>query len=651
MQSKTLSSNMLFNATLFRKNLTRFWPLWGMASFLGSLAPLAMLVQLMHNGAVTKLEATQMYYTVLVNFIPVVSLCYAVLCAMVVWSYLYNARSVGLMHTLPIRRQGLFVTNFLSGMAMMLIPYVITGALCVLVSLAYGCFEPVGLLNTILGVAGESFFYFASATFVAFLTGNIFALPALYFLAHFLAPLLDFLVSTLAGGFLFGVDSSYSGVVEFLSPTVYLMRRLGMDWTYKEVERVSDLGNHFTEPVLASVELKNLWLVGVYALVGVVLLALSWVLYRHRRSETAGDVAATGWLRPVFRYAGATLAAMLGGLALYAIFFENYQNGRYFAAVPMAVCMFIAGAIGWYIATMLLAKSLRVFRGSWKGIAVVAVGCAVLCAALRFDVLGAASRVPELADVKQVELQAGDNNYVFYPGEEDDLLEQVRQLHQAVLADREYYMAADRADTRFELATEKGGYEYLRLVYTLKSGMTVARSYNLFLTEERMAQAGTADHLLDQLVNSEAMKAKRLHAGDSRYVVEEGSVWSEQRSSGFDLSSREAQALLDAVARDAAAGNWGDYNWFENDQRGDYAVGIDLTFAVPKTDGVTGSYYDCIRIRLRPEMTETVKCLLDMGALTEGDLVTLGELYPEDYQNEKYPEMTAEEAVNVVTYD
>ena len=187
MQSKTLSSNMLFNATLFRKNLTRFWPLWGMASFLGSLAPLAMLVQLMHNGAVTKLEATQAYYTVLVNFIPVVSLCYAVLCAMVVWSYLYNTRSVGLMHTLPIRRQGLFVTNFLSGMAMMLIPYVITGALCVLVSLAYGYFEPVGLLNTILGVAGESFFYFASATFVAFLTGNIFALPALYFLAHFLA--------------------------------------------------------------------------------------------------------------------------------------------------------------------------------------------------------------------------------------------------------------------------------------------------------------------------------------------------------------------------------------------------------------------------------------------------------------------------------
>ena len=42
MQSKT----SCFNKTLFRKNLTRFWPLWGMASFGGSLFPLAMLLNL-----------------------------------------------------------------------------------------------------------------------------------------------------------------------------------------------------------------------------------------------------------------------------------------------------------------------------------------------------------------------------------------------------------------------------------------------------------------------------------------------------------------------------------------------------------------------------------------------------------------------------
>ena len=34
-----------FNQTLFRKNLTRFWPLWVVASFLAALAPLAVLLE------------------------------------------------------------------------------------------------------------------------------------------------------------------------------------------------------------------------------------------------------------------------------------------------------------------------------------------------------------------------------------------------------------------------------------------------------------------------------------------------------------------------------------------------------------------------------------------------------------------------------
>ena len=40
MRSKT----SCFNSTLFRKNLSRYWPLWGLASFGGAMFPLAMLL-------------------------------------------------------------------------------------------------------------------------------------------------------------------------------------------------------------------------------------------------------------------------------------------------------------------------------------------------------------------------------------------------------------------------------------------------------------------------------------------------------------------------------------------------------------------------------------------------------------------------------
>ena len=148
-----------FNPTLLRKNLTRFWPLWGLASFVGVLFPLALLLDFIRRGpraVPSAAEFSNMYYSVVAGALPVVSLGYAILCAMVVWSYLYSARSVSLMHTLPIRREGLFATNFLSGMAMMLLPYAVTGALCVAISLGYGCFDIGSLLTTILVVIGES---------------------------------------------------------------------------------------------------------------------------------------------------------------------------------------------------------------------------------------------------------------------------------------------------------------------------------------------------------------------------------------------------------------------------------------------------------------------------------------------------------------
>ena len=620
MQSKT----SFFNMTLFRKNLTRFWPLWGGASFLGSLFPLALLLQLMRGRVdlIEPLSVTEMYYSVLCYGVPILSLLYAILCAMLVWSYLYNSRSVGLMHTLPITRRGVFVTNFLSGMAMMLIPYAIVGTLCVLISLAYGVLEPVGLLVTVLGVLGESFFYFASATLVAFMVGNVFALPAVYFLLHFLAPLLDWLLCLFAGNFIFGLDSYYSGVVEFLSPTVYLMERVNVNCTYEEVQVVTELTHtdgYITR--LTAVTLENAWLIGVYALVGVVFLALAYVLYARRRSESAGDVVAVGWMKPVFRFGLAALAALLGGQALYALFWDSFQSGSYYDALPMAVCMLVAGTIGYYAASMLLAKSLRVFRGSWKGLILVAAGCIALCCVLRFDLLGISRRVPEASQVQKVEFYAADNTYKLYPGEDDDLLEQVRSLHKAIVADQDYVRTYEDSDRRYLAVSDDTMTEtYIRFIYTLNNGLQVERRYSIPLTKYRIKQEGTYDNLLDTLVNSETMKARRLHAGDDRYTIISGDLYLESSGDYFDLSSREAATVLDAVAKDAAGGTWGDYDWFDQNGNNAYALNLELSFTYPGDYG--GTSYDWINITVRPGMDNTVACLKELGLVTERDLVT-----------------------------
>lgn len=614
-----------FNRALFLKNLSRFWPLWGGASFIGALFPLALLSQLARRlGPDAPLEITYMYYTALQAIVPIVCLLYGLLCALAVWSYLYGARSVGGVHTLPIRREGLFVTNLLSGYAMVLIPFAVTGGLAVLVTAAFGLLEPAGVLVTVLGVLGESFFYFSSATLAAFITGNVFAMPALYLLLHFLEAILDLLLSNFARGFIFGFNSDYTGFLEFLSPTVYLLRNVNVDTQRQEITNYA--GEHIRSE-LVSVRLENPWLIAVYALAGAVLLAFAFALYRRRQSERAGDVVAVGWMRPFFRYGLAGLSALLGGQLIYALIWDDV----YFKVVPLAVCMLVAGVIGYYAASMLLQKTLRVFRrDNWLGLVLVAAGIVVLCGALKLDVFRAADRVPEIDQIQKLEFYAVGNNYTFYPGEEDALLERVRALHAAIAADRDYILADQGPSAA--LAEEEASWTsaYSLFIYTTRGGQTVRRSYSMPLTRERLGQSGTYDNLLDGLINSQEMRLKRIHASGDGYKPIGGSVYLNVRGEGHDLSDREAAALLEAVTRDARAGRWGRVDWLESGEREGEAYAMQLSLEFSKESTRTR---DWIEITVRPEMTAAVSCLMELGLVTGGDLVTRAELYPEEYAN------------------
>lgn len=632
MRSKT----SCFNKTLFLKNLTRFWPLWGGASFIGALFSLALLSQLLRYGkdsiASEPLEMTLGYYGILSGLVPIICLLYGLLCALAVWGYLYSARSVNLMHILPIRREGLFVTNFLSGYVMLLLPFAVTGGLCIVISAVFGLFEPVGVLVTILGVLGESFFYFSSATLAAFITGNIFAMPALYLLLHFLEAILDLLLSNFARGFIFGLSTNYTGFLEFLSPTVYLMRNVDADAQYQKT--IIDYTGAYTHELL-SVRLENAWLIAVYALAGAALLALAYALYRRRRSERAGEVVAVGWMRPFFRYGVAGLAALLGGQLIYGLFWED----AYFKAVPLAVCMLVAGAIGYYGASMLLAKTLRVFHRSWRGLALVAV----LCGCLRLDLFRAADRVPEISQIEKMEFYADSNTYIFYPGREDELLERVRRLHAAIAADRKYVLDFDREKfTTLEDETPSWTWEYVSFTYTTHGGQTVQRNYSVPMTRERLGQSGAYDSLLDGLVNSQEMRLKRIHASGDGYEPCGGRIYLNRRNESSELSDREAAAILEAVTRDAQAGRWGHVEWLSTEawNSGTYALQLSLEFS-----GESDDTWDWIDIAVRPEMTATTACLLELGLVTNEDLSTNGELYPEEYGRAGAADSAPEEAV------
>ena len=321
--STMLLKRSYFNAVLYRKNLARFWPLWGGVSLVGCVLPLYMLLMLLsYSGAgfhIENSDVSNAIYVVLTVMVPAGLLVYAALCGVLCWGYLTNSRSVGLYHTLPVSRTCLFLTTVASGLTMMLVPFVIVGGLSVLVLLGWGIFPLEALIWGALSVIGMSLLFFSLITFSAMVSGNSFSVLAFYFLGNFLAPTLDWLLTSFARGFLFGVSSDYTGKVEFFSPVFFLYRHLG-------VERQNDVW-----------VLQGTWVIGVYVLVALAILAVSLLLYRRRKSESAGDVVAQGWLKPIFRYGVALLFGLTLGQVLYQFVYAlPFGTSQYKRMVPMA---------------------------------------------------------------------------------------------------------------------------------------------------------------------------------------------------------------------------------------------------------------------------------------------------------------------------
>lgn len=480
------SKRSFFNRTLFRRNLSHSWPLWGLLSAAGAMVPLYILLELLNiprrSLTFPPEEFASALYNAVTLFAPGFTAAYAILCAMLVWGYLYNSRSIGLFHALPVDRTCLFVTNTLSGLTMLLIPYAVTGFLGCLLAVCWGFFHLTAVLNTILAVIFLSVTFFGMATLCAMLTGNIFALPALYLLLNFLSPLLESLIFNIAQQFLVGINSE-AFRFNVLSPIVQIYSRFTARYT------------RFTADGGPTASLHGLWVPALYALAGLGMLALAWFLYRKRHSERAGDVVAFRWLRPVFRYGVALLGGLTIGRLLYFFLWENlFQKGSYADILPFFVCTALGGLLGCYAASMLLEKSRRVFRGSLPSAAIVCAGAAVLCLLVSMDVFGAERRVPDLEDVESVRLEdRGILSGPFTLEKDREQVEAVLAFHQSLVDDRAYIRSC-----KPDWHHDEGKFfsHYISLTYRLADGSTLSRQYDLWFDRERVETVGTYENLL-----------------------------------------------------------------------------------------------------------------------------------------------------------
>lgn len=610
------SKRSFFNGTLFRKNLTRFWPLWGGVSLMGAVFPLYLLLSILGRDYLefTDRDVTMALYSVVTWFIPAFLLVYAALCGVLVWGYLNNSRSVGLYHSLPVDRRCLYLTTLASGFAMVLIPFVVVGALLCLVCLVTGTLPLLAVAETALAVVLMAVFYFSTATLAAMVTGNSFAMLAFYAIGHFLAVLLESLVTAFASGFLFGLTSLSAGVLNFLSPTIYIYEH------FKAYYGIWDASGPDS--------LQGMWVIAVYALAGLVLLALSWLLYRRRKSESAGDVVAQGWLQPVFRYGVALCSALTLGQFLYEMLYGlPFQVGPYYSMLPMALCMIFTGILGYYAASMLLKKSLKVFRGDWQGPVTVAAMVVIFCGCVSFDALGTASYVPRAEEVESVTVTSAVGYSLELSGD-SDLAAQVMALHQSILREEDYIRAMTDQwyeEGRYWATVGEMDMEYVHITYLLTNGDTVHREYPVVLVKDRWYnQPDTFDYQTRETLCGPAAAMTTVtprYGGTVESVY--GYLWNSE-AEDVSLAGDEARAVYSAVLEDAAAGRL--YHWepFADDEEYELIGSLEFAFqpdSPPSDSGPSDTAAaEYISTDLYAGMTSTLQALRDLG-WNDGSLV------------------------------
>lgn len=314
------SATSFFNRALFRKNLQRFWPLWlGYVLIWLLLLPLPLLNELAdYHGVPTVADTSYSLLQIGAYGGLVMGAVFGIFFAMAMFAYLTNPRATQGFHSMPVRRETLYATNYLTGLVCMVSALVLAFALAGITAACFGALDLTALGTALLAAVLSVLFFYSFGVFCMMFTGQILAAPVFYGILNVLAAGMEWLVRTFAGNFLYGY-SGYSApeTFAFLSPAWELVCVLDVS----NVARVDRILSDGTHQVIRGGEymLSGLGVLGIYAAVGIVLAVLGLLVYRRRASEATGSIVTMAWARPIFKYGVAVCAAFSLGQTMTAL--------------------------------------------------------------------------------------------------------------------------------------------------------------------------------------------------------------------------------------------------------------------------------------------------------------------------------------------
>lgn len=480
MTSRNFSSKGLLCDSL-RRNLWGF-VLGSVGFFLSLLLPLLMTMQrALENRAQNLKEFPEMvdydWQRALENvadllgggnfFVKTALVVMAIVCGVVMFAYLHSRQKVDFYHSLPISRTRLFVNNFLTGILLTLLPYLVMLVIAVACTFGMGfsaAFDGAAVISALVSQMILFLTIYALSVLTTVICGNTVISLLLLAWVHLSPMLARFLFAGLCEKFYstyyFAMSTENIQQTVRLSPLVEMYDINGFSFNFLFTSRIG-----MEVPSAGGLLLA-------YLVVAVLATALALWLFRIRRSERAGVALAFSRVKLP--------------LKVYMCLFMGVAFGMVFGVIAGDFWFWVGLVIGtvlthWIVEIVYAFDFHAIFGKPLHLVVILAVLFAgMLC--MKFDVTGYDTWLPARNDIQAVSVN----------GDASEMLSDESNI------DAAYRLAEIGCEANADALREQGNYQGITLRFQL-SGRTAYRNFLLPDDEE-------VNTLLEQIYGSEEYK-------------------------------------------------------------------------------------------------------------------------------------------------
>ena len=391
---------------------------------------------------------------------PLILLIFPVIISIQIFKYLQKNTSTTFIHGLPLSKKQIYITNFFSGIVLLLIPYIINFIVLLIIKPFTGIGEYI-LIPTLLKWLGTntlfSIIIYTFSNFVGMMAGTSFAHGFITYVFMYLPMFLVVIVENVIAKLVYGFPGFPEFIINFITQLPFV--KMFNLFVY----------NSETKSYLSGLTVNYILTIIVILVVFVI---LTYVLYKKRKLERAGEFSVFNVVKEILKYL-ATFLAMIISYLYCSVFIQNN--------IILLILSLIFAAIAYFISEVIMRKTYKVLY-TFGGLVVYAFIIIVLNVLLTNNIFGYETYMPNIDDIQYA--QASFYNL------EDEVRYEEKENIQLVL-DLQKNLINNKTTADYTTST-------LTIKYSLKDGKEVTRKYSVSSNNEDIEKLEKTDEYINK---------------------------------------------------------------------------------------------------------------------------------------------------------